>query len=122
MQPTHFCSYCHFYGTGETLGTLAEVQEHVSSHPVTGEALSIADRLEELRTEIDAERISSGELAELQNWAPYIDRSDMQLLEWAGVPEHEEEVSKTYGACGVEGCTDCLPLFDADNNQLTEGN
>ena len=91
MQPTHFCSYCHFYGTGETLGTLPEVQAHVSSHPVTGEALAIADRLEELRTEIDAEHISYGEIIELQNWAPYIQPWDVQLLEWAGVPEHEEE-------------------------------
>jgi hypothetical protein len=23
-----------------------------------------------------------------------------------------------YGACGVEGCTRCLPLFDEDNNQI----
>ena len=39
------------------------------------------------RAEIDAERISYGELAELQSLAPYIARDDVQLLEWAGVPE-----------------------------------
>lgn len=24
----------------------------------------------------------------------------------------------TYGACGVEGCMDCRPLFDADNAEI----
>lgn len=23
-----------------------------------------------------------------------------------------------YGSCGVEGCADCLPLFDADNREI----
>ena len=44
-------------------------------------------RLEELRAEIQAERISTGELLELQSLAPYIDKGDVELLEWAGVPE-----------------------------------
>jgi len=47
----------------------------------------IKDRLEYLRGEIRAERISYGELAELQSLAPHIDKSDVELLEWAGVPE-----------------------------------
>ncbi|QGH79772.1 hypothetical protein SEA_ANON_101 [Gordonia phage Anon] len=25
-----------------------------------------------------------------------------------------------YGACGVEGCVDCYPLFDQDNNPVTD--
>ena len=41
----------------------------------------------DLRREIQAERISYGELAELQALAIYIDPSDTLLLEWAGVPE-----------------------------------
>lgn len=49
------------------------------------------DELQELfnhfRQEIQAERISYGEIAELQSLAPYIDPSDTLLLEWAGVPE-----------------------------------
>lgn len=45
-------------------------------------------RLEELRTELRAERISYGELAELQSLVPYIDPSDIELLEAAGVPEN----------------------------------
>jgi hypothetical protein len=47
----------------------------------------IKDRLEYLRGEIEAERISYGELAELQSLAEHIEPGDVQLLEWAGVPE-----------------------------------
>lgn len=53
--------------------------------PVTEE--TPRGRLEYLRGEIRAERISWGELAELQGLAEYIDSSDVELLEWAGVPE-----------------------------------
>ena len=44
-------------------------------------------RLEYLRGEIKAERISYGEIAELQSLSKYIDKNDIELLEWAGVPE-----------------------------------
>lgn len=44
-------------------------------------------RLEEIRTEIRAERISYGELFELQNMTEFIEPDDVELLEWAGVPE-----------------------------------
>lgn len=47
-------------------------------------------RLAYLRGEIEAERISYGEIAELQSLAEYIDPDDVLLLEWAGVPEGEE--------------------------------
>lgn len=49
-----------------------------------------AERLEYLRGELRAERISYGELAELQSLAEHIDPSDVELLEAAGVPEHAE--------------------------------
>ena len=49
----------------------------------------IKERLEYLRGEIIAERISYGEIAELQSLVDYIDPDDVQLLEWAGVPEGE---------------------------------
>ena len=49
------------------------------------------ERLEYLRREIRAERISYGELAELQGLAEHIDPGDVELLEWAGVPEFPEE-------------------------------
>ena len=48
-------------------------------------------RLEYLRGEIEAERISYSELYELQNLVPFIEPGDVQLLEWAGVPEFPEE-------------------------------
>ena len=50
----------------------------------------VQERLEYLRGEIEAERISYGEIAELQGLAEHIDPSDVVLLEWAGVPEHED--------------------------------
>ena len=47
----------------------------------------IKNRLEYLREEIKQERISYGELLELQSLAEYIEEGDVELLEWAGVPE-----------------------------------
>jgi hypothetical protein len=44
-------------------------------------------RLEYLRGEIEAERISYDELFELQSLTKYIEPGDVVLLEWAGVPE-----------------------------------
>ena len=49
--------------------------------------MDIQARLEYLRGELKAERISYGELSELQDLAPYIDPGDVELLEAAGVPE-----------------------------------
>jgi len=48
---------------------------------------NIKKRLEYLRQEIRKERISYGEIAELQNLAGYIDKNDVELLQWAGVEE-----------------------------------
>lgn len=50
-------------------------------------AREIKERLEYLRQEIEAERISMGEIAELQSLADHIEPGDVLLLEWAGVPE-----------------------------------
>jgi hypothetical protein len=44
-------------------------------------------RLEYLRGEILAARISYGEIFELQSLVEYIEPGDTLLLEWAGVPE-----------------------------------
>ena len=49
----------------------------------------IKTRLEYLRQELRAERISYSELIELQNLAPHIEKSDVELLEAAGVSEEE---------------------------------
>ena len=53
----------------------------------------IESRLEYLRGEIQAERISYGELAELQSLAKYIEDDDVELLEWAGVPEKVKKIN-----------------------------
>jgi len=52
---------------------------------------NIKSRLEEIRIEIRAERISQGEIHELQSLAEHIDKNDVELLEWAGVDEFEED-------------------------------
>lgn len=52
---------------------------------------TVAERLEYLRGEIEAERISYWEISELQGLAAFIDPGDVQLLEWAGVPEFEDD-------------------------------
>lgn len=44
-------------------------------------------RLEYLRQELRQERISYGELIELQSLKDHIDLNDVELLEAAGVPE-----------------------------------
>ena len=49
----------------------------------------IKQRLEYLRGEIKAERISYEEIAELQQLAEHIEAGDVELLEWAGVPEKQ---------------------------------
>ena len=49
------------------------------------------DRLEYLRGESEAERISYEEIAELQSLARYIEPGDTLLLEWAGVSEFPED-------------------------------
>jgi hypothetical protein len=47
----------------------------------------IAKRLKELKRAIIKENISYSEIAELQSLSKYIDKSDVLLLEWAGVKE-----------------------------------
>jgi hypothetical protein len=47
-------------------------------------------RLEELRKELRAERISYAELSELQSLSKYIDKNDVELLEAAGVSEYKK--------------------------------
>jgi hypothetical protein len=46
----------------------------------------IMSKLEYLRREIEGERISYQEVAELQSLIDHIAPDDIQLLEWAGVP------------------------------------
>ncbi len=48
-----------------------------------------AERLEYLRGCIRAESISYGEIAELESLADSIEPGDVELAEWAGIPEEE---------------------------------
>ena len=50
--------------------------------------ISSKKRLEEIRIELRKERISYGELIELQNLIQYIEIGDVELLEAAGVPDN----------------------------------
>lgn len=63
---------------------------------------AIRDRLEYLRGEIRAGRISYGELHELQCMAEHIEPGDTELLEAAGVPEFPDEDEDCDG-CGGKG-------------------
>jgi len=56
---------------------------------MTQEQIRIRLRLKYLRGEIEAERISYGEIAELEDLADHIEPGDVLLLQWAGVPEHQ---------------------------------
>jgi hypothetical protein len=56
----------------------------------------IQQRLEYLRGELQAERISQGELIELQGLAEHIEPGDVELLEAAGIPEFEEPPIEVY--------------------------
>ena len=49
----------------------------------------IGNRLDYLRKEIRAERISYAELVELQALADFIEPGDTELLQWAGAPEEK---------------------------------
>lgn len=50
----------------------------------------IKNRLEYLRAQIENECISYGEIAELESLAEHIEPDDVQLLEWANVPENHD--------------------------------
>jgi len=65
----------------------------------------IKKRLDYLRKQIRNENISYGEIAELQGLAEYIDKNDVELLEWAGVKE-KNECKKCNGKMKVERYND----------------
>lgn len=78
----------HFEPTGKTVsGGYVEVPiyKFISEESLAG----IKKRLEHIRGEIKAERVSYGELLELQSLAKYIEAGDMELQEAAGIPEEE---------------------------------
>jgi hypothetical protein len=58
--------------------------------------MTVQERLEYLREQIRGECISYSEIAELQDLAESIDPSDVELLEWAGVPEQLDERERFF--------------------------
>lgn len=68
-------------------------------------------RLEYLRGELRAERISLGEISELQSLAKHIAPGDVELLEAAGVPEHAAQ--HTPGPCQICGAVHSPSAMDA---------
>ncbi len=73
-----YCGTCSKEASTEKLAWTDEDEE---------ETEEIQDRLEYLRGELRAERISYEELSELQGLAEFIDPGDVELLEAAGVEE-----------------------------------
>ena len=55
----------------------------------------IKKRLEYLRKELKAEKISYSELIELQSLSKYIDKNDVELLQGAGIPENAADLFNT---------------------------
>ena len=55
---------------------------------------TIKQKLEYFREQIRKECISQGEILELQGLADLIDKGDVELLQWAGVKEFEEETKE----------------------------
>lgn len=90
-------------GNGESTMTVEEAKLILQNEPssVLRAMLpddSIAARLEYLRQELRAERISYGELHELQSLAEHIDSGDVELLEAVGVPEFPGEDAEANAA------------------------
>ena len=89
----------------DDIGNIEEMREYVETlrdqwQVEADEALAylrspsteeITKRLEYLRGQIQAESISYGEIIELESLAEHIDPSDVELLEWAGVPEFPDD-------------------------------
>lgn len=66
-------------------------------------SVEIKNRLEYLRGELVAERISYGELDELQSLKNHIDQSDTFLMEAAGIEEGAEPIGYAVHACNGIG-------------------
>jgi hypothetical protein len=78
----------------------------------------IPERLEYLRSQIRAECISYGELAELEDLAEYIEPGDVELLEAAGVPEFEDEPEDHKWFCVARAMLIAQEnAFEADNRE-----
>jgi len=77
-----YVCYCGSFRHANTDNAIVEI-------PTKALVDEMKAKLEYLRAELRAERISWGELVELQSLVPFIDKDDVELLEAAGVPEHD---------------------------------
>lgn len=84
------------------------------------ELASIQERLEYIRAEIVADRVSYGEIAELQSLTEYIDPGDVLLLEWAGVPEDNHIIKQPVHRDGTYYCPDCMTELAGDGENYIE--
>lgn len=73
---------------GQVIPLVGDLAEAAAHH----DRMHILQRLEYLRGELRAERISYGEIAELQDLAQHIGKDDVELLEPAGVPESPSHI------------------------------
>lgn len=121
---------CHWIGTWEEAETYAidkaearaeamadagpDWRSELASHHVPVPGVVPSERLEELREALRAESISYGELADLQELAPYIEPGDVELLEPAGVPEFDPP-------CPSCGADDLDPKSIEDGVRLPGG-
>ena len=71
----------------------------------------IKARLEELRAELRAERISYGELAELQGLSAHIDPGDVELLEAAGIEENPPLAALRRAVSGKVASGEAEPIL-----------
>ena len=78
----------------------------------------INKKLEHFRKEIEAEKISYGEIAELQSLKKYIDKGDTLLLEWAGVKENMKGLKKFK--VGIWEETGGFTIIEAKNEKEAE--
>lgn len=94
---------------------VAEVAEkRIELRAAHTEKITIAERLEYLRSQLRAESISTGELIELQGLAEHIAPGDVELLEAAGVPE---EVAANIVVNNPRMLADALENTEALNDE-----
>jgi hypothetical protein len=100
----------------------AEAKEAKAKDKAVKDA-SPEERLEYLRKQIENENISQGEILELQSLAKYIKKGDVQLAEWAGIPESEfnkDKKTKDDDTAKEQSSTQIENLEDKKEDKTTE--
>lgn len=100
---------------------MREIVSELAAELTDDETETTQTRLEYLRGQIRAERISYAEISELQGMADLIDRGDTELLEWAGVPEFadDDETAPDWSAASDDELASALDgLADGQDDDL----